>query len=107
MRPAQLTRLVVDRFQHALTPNRVIRAGPSERSILRLGEIDSVGRMRIHDEQPGLRIETRRAVIRQASFVRRDQPSVTSRLLLWIRNWPPLLIDTERPIHRSIRRGEE
>ncbi len=51
VRPADLACLVVDRFQHALAPHPVVGAGPAKRAVGRLGEVDPVARMRIHNEQ--------------------------------------------------------
>ena len=63
--------------------------------------------MRAHDEQPGLRIEARRAVVGQAAFVGRDQAPVGSGFLRGIRDRLALLVDARRPVHRAEGRGQQ
>src|SRR5579883_360240 len=101
--PANLTRLVIDRFEHSLAPYAVVRAGPTESAILRLEEIDSVARMSIHDEQPGFLVEAGRTIVRHPAFIGRDQASIGSWLFFLIRNRPSVFIHALRPVHRPER----
>ena len=103
MRPLHLTRLVIDRFQHAFAPHAIISACPAERAVRGLREVDPIARMRADNKQPGLRIEARRPVIRQPALVRRNQPAVRSRIFRRIRNRLSLLIEARRPVHRTER----
>src|ERR1700730_17348194 len=58
MAPTDFASLVVNRFQHALAPNPVIGTRPTVHSIRRLGKIDAVAGVSIHDKQTVLGIET-------------------------------------------------
>ena len=83
--PLDLAGLIVDGFEHALAPDAVIGAGPSERAVGGLGEVDAVARVRAHDEQAGLRVEAGRAIVGEAAFVGRDEASIGSGILGRIR----------------------
>src|SRR5579875_2767061 len=80
MRPADLTRLIVDCFQNALTPNAIIRACPAECAVLRFGEVDAVAGMRVDNEEARLWIEAGRTVIRHAAFIGSNQATVAGGL---------------------------
>src|SRR5206468_10179593 len=73
MRPTHLSRLIIDGFQHSLAKDSVVCPSPAVLTVLGLREIDTVGIPRADDEQPGLGVKTRRAVICRAAFVRRNR----------------------------------
>ncbi len=61
MRPPDLACLVIDRLDHALTPQTVIGSGPTVGAIGRFGEIDGVAGVGGDDEQSGLWVKTGRS----------------------------------------------
>src|SRR2546429_627433 len=67
MRPTHLSRLIIDGFQHSLAKDSVVCPSPAVLTVLGLREIDTVGIPRADDEQPGLGVKTRRAVICRAA----------------------------------------
>src|SRR5262249_29989080 len=100
-------RLVVDGPEDALAPYAVVRARPSELTMLRLEEVDAVRIVSADDQQASCRVEARRPVVRAAALVRGDQPAVTCRLLAGVRNGPDVRVDAFGPYHRGERRGQE
>src|SRR5882724_9166377 len=70
--PLDLTGLIIDGFENALAPHAIIGAGPTERAVGGLIEVDAVTRMRADDEEAGLRIETGRAIVSKSAFIGRD-----------------------------------
>src|SRR5580700_7803919 len=107
MAPADRSCLIVDRFQHSFAPHVVIGASPSVYSVGGLREVDAPARMRVDDEQSILGIEAWGPIVRQSAFVWCNDASVRRRLFRWIRNRTPLLVDSKRPIHRTIRHRQE
>src|ERR1700722_6847737 len=103
--PAQLAGLVIDRFEHSLTPHVVIGARPTVETIGGFREVDAPTRMGVDDKQSVLRVEARRTIVGQTAFVGRDQTSVWRGLFGGIRNWTALRIDSKRPVHGSERGG--
>jgi hypothetical protein len=107
MGPANLARLVVDRLQHALAPEPIIRARPTVRPIRRFVEIDAVGGVSIDDKQAGLRIEAGRAVVGQATLVRCNQAPVGRRFLGRVWNRDGLACLRPGPVHGPEGNGEQ
>src|SRR2546429_2313171 len=98
MRPTHLSRLIIDGFQHSLAKDSVVCPSPAVLTVLGLREIDTVGIPRADDEQPGLGVKTRRAVICRAAFVRRNQSPVTRWILRRVGNWAAVFVDPGGPI---------
>src|SRR5438270_2457857 len=107
VRPAQFPRFIIDRLQLCLSKKAVIRASPAIFAVLRLGEINAVAIARANEKQTGLGIETWRAIIGRASFVRRNQSAIARRLLRRIRNGASALVHAGGPIDRSECRREK
>src|SRR5215472_6939759 len=63
VRPAGFSGLVVNRFEHCLSVDSVIRTGPAILAVLGLGKIDAVAVPRANEEESRPRIKTRRAII--------------------------------------------
>src|SRR5215469_5678691 len=103
MAPAYGARLVVDRLEHSFAPHVVVRTRPAINSVGWFREVDTPTRMCIDDEQAILRVETWRAIVREAAFIGRDDASIGRRFFGRIRNWSALLVDAKRPVHRTIR----
>src|ERR1700722_234935 len=74
--PANLSGLVINRFQYTFAPEPVIRACPTIRAIRRFVEVNAVGGVSIHDKQARLGVKAGRAVVGQAALVRRNQAAV-------------------------------
>src|SRR5277367_6809422 len=66
MGPADLAGLVVDRLQHALAPQSIIRTRPTIGTVRRLVEVDAVGGVSTDNKQAGLRVEAGRTVDRKS-----------------------------------------
>src|SRR5579862_4177964 len=107
MAPADRAGLEIDRFQHSLAPHIVVRTCPTIDSVGWLCEVDAPARMGIDDKQAILRIETWRAVVRQSAFIGCDDAPVRCGLFCGIWNRPSLLVDAERPVHRTIGSREK
>src|SRR3954451_117946 len=105
MAPANFACLVVDRFDDALAPESIVRAGPAISAVGGLGKVEGVTVARGNYKQSILRVETWGAEVGQAAFIGCDQASVRRRFFVRIRNRAPLLIDAQRPVHRAERRG--
>src|SRR5882724_9425391 len=105
--PTNLASLVVDGLNYSFAPNTIIRAGPAIHSIGWLGRVEAPTGMCIDDKQSVLSVETGRAIVGQTTFVWRDQATVGRRLFLRIRNWPAILVDSQRPVHGSVGNGQK
>src|ERR1700758_2510547 len=99
MAPTDVAGLVINGLDHALAPNVVIRARPPVDSIGWLRKVDTPTGMRVHDKQPGFRVETRRTVVGHTALVGRNQASVGRGLFGGIWNGTALLVDPKRPVH--------
>src|SRR5580698_1791297 len=62
MGPADLAGLVIDRLQHALAPQPVIRTRPTVGTIRGLVEVEAEGGVSIDNKQASLRVEAGRTV---------------------------------------------
>jgi hypothetical protein len=91
--PAKLARLVIDSLNHTSAPHAVVGAGPAIESVGGLGEIEAKARVRVHDEQAVLRVETRRAIVGHAGLVGSDEAPVGCRLFRGIGYRAALLVD--------------
>src|SRR5580704_1035714 len=100
MRPPDLARLVVDRFNNPLAPQPVIRARQTISAIRWLVEVDAVGMVGTHDKQARLRVIAGRAVVGQASLIRCNQDSVGRWLLDRVWNRTSFLVHFLGPIYR-------
>src|SRR4029079_12506178 len=78
--PARLGGLVVERAQHAVAVDAVVGARPPVLTVLFLEEVDAVGVVGAHEEQPRGRVEARGTVVRASGLIGGDQTSVARRL---------------------------
>src|ERR1700722_3494767 len=99
MRPTDLARLIIDRLDHALTPQTVIGAGPAVGTIRGFGEINGVAGVGGDDEQSGLGVETGRSKVGHPTLVRRYQAPVGRWFLSRVGNRTPLLVNPKRPVN--------
>src|ERR1700722_19749524 len=106
MAPANLACLVINRLDNAFAPEVIVGAGPAVGTVRGFGEVDAITGMSRHQEQPRLHIKTRRAEVRHSALIGRDQTPIGRRLLSWIGNRTPLLVDHERPVNRPKRDSE-
>ena len=107
MGPPDLARLVIDGIEHSAVGDAIVRTSPTLCSVLGLSEIDTVANAGTHDKQPGFGVEAGRPVIGKAAFIRRDQAAIGRRIFFGIRNRLALLVDTQRPVRRTKRNGQE
>src|SRR6202162_141691 len=107
MAPTNHAGLIVNGLEYAFAPNPVIRPCPPVRPIGRLGKIDAVARMGVDDKQSVLGVEAGGTVVGKTALVGGNQASIGSRLFGGSWNRAALLIDSERPVHRSERSGQK
>src|ERR1700733_6297455 len=107
MGPPDLAGLVIDGIEHSAVGDAIVSASPTPGSVLGLCEIDTVANAGTHDKQPGFGVEARRSIVGKAAFIRRDQPAIGCRIFFGIRNWLALFVDTQRPVRRTKRDGQE
>src|SRR5580698_2182546 len=105
--PANFAGLIVDGIDHALAPNAIVGASPAINSIGRLGKIDAPAGMSTDNEQTVLGIEARGSIVGESALIGGDQASVRCRLLRRIRDRAAVFINSERPIYRSKRNGQQ
>src|SRR5579863_8507682 len=101
MAPANLTGLIIDGFDHAFSPNSVIRTRPAVSAVSGLRKINTIAGMCVDDKQSILCIEARRPVVCHSAFVGRNEPPIGGWLFGWVRNRAALRIHAQRPIHRT------
>src|ERR1700679_2159472 len=63
MAPADLAGLVIDRLQHALAPQPIVRTRPTIGAVRGLVEVETVSRVSTDNKQAGLRVEAGRTVV--------------------------------------------
>src|ERR1700729_702598 len=107
MGPADLAGLVVDRLQHALAPQPIIRTSPTVGTIRRLIEVEAEGGVSIDNKQTSLRVEARRTVVGESTLIRCNQAPVGRRILRRIWNGTALLVDARSPVHGAERNREQ
>src|SRR6202045_2624817 len=107
MRPANLSRFVVDRLDGPRIIQKIIAPGKAFGFSLG-GQIkDAVTLRPYHVKKPGLRIEGGSKPIRCAIRTWRDQRAVTRRLFLRIGNGLALRVDPQSPIAVNEGRGQQ
>src|ERR1700733_10264823 len=89
MRPPDFARLIIDRFQHTLAPQPIVRTRPTVGTIRRLIEVEAIGRVGTDNKQASLRIEAGRAIVSEATLIRCNQAAVRRRILGWVWKRPP------------------
>src|SRR5579863_384238 len=107
MAPSDFAGLVVDGFDDPLAPNVIIRACPPVEAIRWLGEVDGIAGMGVHDKQSGFGVEAGGTKVGEAVLVGCNKASIGRRLLGGILNRSAPLIDSQRPVYRSERRGQK
>src|SRR6202047_1656892 len=106
MAPADFAGLVIDRLDHTVTPDVIVRARPPVNPIRWLGKIDAPAWMGIDDKQSVLDVETGGTIVGHAALVGSNQASIGCRFLGGIGNRTAPLIGSQRPVHRSKRGGQ-
>src|SRR5215831_2121527 len=103
MIPLNLSSLIIDCPQEGAPCDAVIGAGPAVVAVFRLEEVNAVAVLRADDEQACSRVETWRAIVGRAAFVRSDQSAITRGFLCRVRNGAAILIDSFGPVHGGKR----
>src|ERR1700691_2274287 len=106
MGQADLSGLIIDRLQHALPPQPIIRTRPTIGTIRRLIEVDAESGVSIDNKQASLRVEAGRAVVGESTLIRGNQAPVGRRFLSGIWNGTPLLVYARSPVHGAERNRE-